>query len=158
MNNKQKQSVNGKDINYNRKYLGRLIFFVVIAIFTLFTGRFFYVSVFHKADGQNLQKKVAKLYDAETRQPAKRGTIYDSNAQPIAEDTTTYSIYIVLSKKATYNGKINYLPDSKKRQAASILNKNLHIDYKKVWNILNPQNKDLYQVEFGNSGNGFFSF
>lgn len=152
MNNKQKQSVNGKDINYNRKYLGRLIFFVVIAIFTLFTGRFFYVSVFHKADGQNLQKKVAKLYDAETRQPAKRGTIYDSNAQPIAEDTTTYSIYIVLSKKATYNGKINYLPDSKKRQAASILSKNLHIDYKKVWNILNPQNKDLYQVELGNSG------
>jgi|GEM_PF-5911911 hypothetical protein len=58
MNNKQKQSVNGKDINYNRKYLGRLIFFVVIAIFTLFTGRFFYVSVFHKADGQNLQKKL----------------------------------------------------------------------------------------------------
>ncbi|KRK10844.1 penicillin-binding transpeptidase domain-containing protein [Ligilactobacillus pobuzihii] len=152
MNNKQKQSVNKKDIKNNRKYFGRLIFFVVIAIFILFAGRFFYISVIHRADGQDLQKKVAKLYDAETRQPAKRGTIYDSNQQPVAEDTTTYSIYIVLSKKATYNGKIDYLPDSKKRQAASVLSKNLNISYQKVWQTLNPKNKDLYQVELGSPG------
>lgn len=152
MNNKQERSVNKKGVKYNRKYFGRLIFFVVIAIFIVFTGRFFYISVTHRADGKNLQAKVAKLYDAETRQPAKRGTIYDSNYQPIAEDTTTYSVYIVLSKKATYNGKIDYLPDSQKRKAASLLSKNLNMSYQKVWTALNPQNKELYQVELGNAG------
>lgn len=152
MNNKYERSVNKKGVKYNRKHFGRLVFFVVIAIFILFTGRFFYISFFHKADGENLQKKVAKLYDAETRQTAKRGTIYDSNYQPIAEDTTTYSVYIVLSKKATYNGKIDYLPDVKKKEAATLLSKSLNMSYKKVWQTLNPKNKDLYQVELGNSG------
>ncbi|GBG93950.1 cell division protein FtsI / penicillin-binding protein 2 [Ligilactobacillus salitolerans] len=152
MNNKQKRSVNNKKIEYNRKHFGRVIFFVIILIFGLFAGRFFYITVFHRAGGEDIRQKVTRLYDAKTRLNAKRGTIYDANLQPIAEDTTTYSIYIVLSKKATYNGKIDYLPDSKKHQAASLLSKNLNMSYQKVWQALHPQNKDLYQVELGNAG------
>ncbi len=152
MNNKQKRSVKNKGVSYNRKYIGRTIFFAIIGIFIIFAGRFFYISVFHQADGQNLHQNVAKLYDATTRLAAKRGTIYDSNSQPIAEDTTTYSVYIVLSRKATYNGKVDYLPTSKKRDAAKLLSRNLHMSYVQVWKAINPQNKDLYQVELGNKG------
>ena len=47
---------------------------------------------------------------------AKRGTIYDAQTQLIEKDTTTYSIYIVLSKSAkTLEGKPDYLVRFTKR-------------------------------------------
>ena len=44
------------------------------------------------------------------------------------------------------------MPDSKKRQAGSVLSRNINISYQKVWQTLNPKNKDLYQVELGSPG------
>ena len=60
----------------------------------------------HTAHGKNLTKLAQAMYAEQTEIKAKRGTIYDAQNQPIAEDTTTYSIYIVLSKSAkTLEGK-----------------------------------------------------
>lgn len=136
----------------NRKRFGRWIFFSVAIIFAMFIGRFFYIAVFQSVDHVNLKKSVAKLYASKTEIKAQRGTIYDADNQPIAEDTSTYTIYIVLSKTAVAFGKREYLADKDKDKAAKVLSKNLSISYDQVKKVLNPENQDTYQVELGTAG------
>lgn len=136
----------------NRKRFGRWIFFSVAIIFAMFIGRFFYIAIFQTANHVNLRKSVERLYASKTEIKAQRGTIYDSDNQPIAEDTSTYSIYIVLSKTAVAFGKREYLANKDKDRAAEVLSKNLSISYEQVKKILNPENQDVYQVELGTAG------
>lgn len=151
-NNKRPIKERQQRMMYNRKYFGRGIFFIVLIVFIVFIGRFFRVAVGHKIYGVDLNKSTQQLYASKTEIKAKRGTIYDAANQPIAEDTTTYSIYIVLSKSAVAYGKKEYLPDSQKKKAAKVLSDNLNISYKRVLQILNPKDKNTYQVELGNVG------
>lgn len=149
MNNKREINDNTDD----SKKFGKVIFFIVLSIFVLIIFRFFYVGVSHHADGENLKKKVEQLYSKRTEVKAKRGTIYDANNQVIAEDTTTYSVYVVLSKDArTFDGKPAYLKPSEKDKAAKVLSKNLGTSYSKMKKILSPKDPDIYQVELGSVG------
>ena len=91
------------------------------------------------------------------RSKAKRGTIYDAQNQPIAEDTTTYSIYIVLSKSAkTLEGKPDYLQDSQKAKAAKVLSQNLGMNYDDLLKLFDADD-GLYQVELGSKGKAYFN-
>ncbi|HJC04090.1 MAG TPA: penicillin-binding protein [Candidatus Ligilactobacillus avistercoris] len=148
MNKYQKQSVKKKP----NKLYGQVLFWAVILLFAIFIGRFFYVGITHHADGQNLSARVREMYSNAIDIKAKRGNIYDSTGQPIAENATTYTVYVVLSKKAQAYGKKQYLPQNQKRRAARILGKNLGMKPEKVYRILNPKDSGLYQVEFGNAG------
>lgn len=148
MNNKKKQLKR----QTNRKFYGIGIFLMVAIIFAVFIGRFFYIGAFKTVDKVNLSKKVSQLYASKTQVKAQRGTIYDNDNQPIAEDSSTYSIYIVLSKKATAFGKREYLATKDKPKAARVLSKYLEISYQEVLKDLNPSDRDLYQVELGSAG------
>ncbi|KRL38690.1 penicillin-binding transpeptidase domain-containing protein [Liquorilactobacillus uvarum] len=152
MSLKNKRQVNKREWQYNRKHFGIGVFFIVGLIFVIFISRFFYVGIYKRVDGVNLPKRVAQLYASKTEVKAQRGTIYDADNQPIAEDTSTYSIYIILSKKAVAFGKREYLSDKDKNKAARVLSKNLPISYERVKKILNPVDKDTYQVELSNAG------
>ncbi|MCP0886500.1 penicillin-binding protein [Ligilactobacillus sp. WILCCON 0076] len=152
MNMKDKRFINTQKIRNKRRNVGITIFFIVAIIFLIFIGRFFYIGMFHTVGGVNLEKKVAQLYANKTQIKAKRGTIYDKDGNTIAEDTTTYSVYIVLSKKAIYYGKREYLANKDKDKAAKVLSKYLSISYADVLKILNQ--KDKYQVELGSAGKG----
>lgn len=153
MNNQNKRELD--DNTKNSKKLGKVIFFIVLSVFVLIILRFFYIGIFHQADGVDLKKKVEQLYAKRTEIKAKRGTIYDANKQVIAEDTTTYSVYVVLSKQArTFNGKPAYLKPSEKDKAAKVLSENLGTSYSKMKKILSPKNPDIYQVELGTAGKG----
>ncbi|WP_290034212.1 penicillin-binding protein [Ligilactobacillus cholophilus] len=148
-NNKREIEENTKD----SKNVGKLFFFIVIGFFVLVILRFFYVSNFHHANGVNLRQKVEQLYAKRTEVKAKRGTIYDANKQVIAEDTTTYSVYVVLSKQArTYDGKPAYLKDSDKDKAAKVLSENLGASYSQIRKTLSPKDPNIYQVELGSEG------
>lgn len=149
MKNKREIEENTED----SKKIGKVIFFCILIVFVLIIFRFFYIGISHHADGENLKKKVEQLYAKRTEIKAKRGTIYDSNKQVIAEDTTTYSVYVVLSKQArTFDGKPAYLKDSDKDKAAKVLSENLGTSYEKMKKILSPSNPDVYQVELGSAG------
>ena len=145
---KNKRTIKQKKQRNNRKLLGIILFFVTFLLFTVFIGRFFYIGLFHTVDKVDLVKKAKQTYLRETQIKAKRGTIYTADNQVIAEDTTTYSIYIVLSKTAAPN----YVKSSQKEILATILSRNLNMDKDKVLKILNPENPELYQVELGNDG------
>ena len=148
----KKRQINVKQDPRNRSYFGRALFFIVIIVFLTFIGRFFYVGLTHTAHGKNLTKLAQAMYAEQTEIKAKRGTIYDAQNQPIAEDTTTYSIYIVLSKSAkTLEGKPDYLQDSQKAKAAKVLSQNLGMNYDDLLKLFDADD-GLYQVELGSKG------
>ena len=136
----------------NRKLYGIIIFFLAALIFAIFLSRFFYIAISHSVDQVDLKQKVAELYASKTEIKAQRGTIFDADKQPIAEDTSTYSVYVVLSKSAVAFGKRQYLAEKDKPKAARILSRYLDISYQKVAALLEQKNRDVYQVELGNAG------
>ncbi|MEY8661998.1 penicillin-binding transpeptidase domain-containing protein [Ligilactobacillus faecis] len=151
MSNKKRQ-INVKQDTRNRKYFGRALFFMVVIVFITFIGRFFYVGLTHTAHGKDLKKLAQAMYAERTEIKAHRGTIYDAQNEPIAEDTTTYSIYVVLSKTAkTLDGKPDYLRDSQKAKAARVLSQNLGMNYDSLKQLFDSSG-DLYQVELGSKG------
>lgn len=78
----------------------------------------------------NLNERAEKLYNQTQTLKAKRGTIYDANGDPIAEDTSTYSLYAVLDKNQRgLNDKPLYVVN--KAKTARVLSKYLPITTKK---------------------------
>ncbi len=82
----------------NRKKVGILLFTTSIGLFFLFVMRLSYIVIVGDIAGNSLEEKTAALYQGSQVVKAKRGTIYDRNGEVIAEDSTSYLLYAVLSK------------------------------------------------------------
>ena len=98
-------------------------------------------------------KEAKKVHQTTRTVPAKRGTIYDRNGVPIAEDATSYNVYAVIDKKyKSATGKILYVEDSQFNKVAEVFHKYLDMDEAYVKEQLAQPN--LTQVSFGAKGNG----
>lgn len=75
---------------------------------------------------------------------ARRGTIFDKNGQPIAMDTTSYSMYAVLN--SSWDNNVVKDPDF----TASALSQFVDLSHDQLLDIL--LTPDVAQVEFGNAG------
>ncbi|MFD2616973.1 penicillin-binding protein [Terrilactibacillus laevilacticus] len=115
-----------------------LLFFFVIM------GRFLYIAHSKEIDNNDLTALGKQKWQQYTILDAKRGKIYSSNDQVLAEDVPSYTIQAILSKNA---GKENYVTDKSKtaRLLAPIL------DLKESY-IYDQLNKPLYLVQFGKKG------
>ncbi|WP_368250875.1 penicillin-binding transpeptidase domain-containing protein [Enterococcus sp. 2201sp1_2201st1_B8_2201SCRN_220225] len=80
----------------NRKKVGILLFATSIGLLFLFAIRLGYIVFGGQIGGNSLKENTEKLYQGSEVVKAKRGTIYDRNGVVIAEDATSYSIYIIL--------------------------------------------------------------
>ncbi|WP_409022366.1 penicillin-binding transpeptidase domain-containing protein [Dellaglioa sp. P0083] len=151
MNNQKQRMINDmKKKRRNRQRFGVLLILAVLAILLMFIIRFSYIVIGGKVSDVNLSSQTQALYENSRIDKANRGTIYDDSNQPIAEDTTNYSIYAVLSKSYVgANNKALYVTD--KSKAAKVISDAIGMKESKVYNILNAK-KGTYQVEFGNSG------
>ncbi|CAM2800039.1 penicillin-binding transpeptidase domain-containing protein [Dellaglioa algida] len=151
MNNQKQRMINDmKKKRRNRQRFGVLLILTVLAILLMFIIRFSYIVIGGKVSDVNLSSQTQSLYENSRIDKASRGTIYDDSNQPIAEDTTNYSVYAVLSK--TYvgaNHKPLYVTD--KRKAAKVIGDAIGMKENKVYDTLNAK-KGTFQVEFGNSG------
>ena len=100
---KFKQFKKKKNLNpmNNRKKVGIILFATSIGLFFLFAFRTTYIVATGKVAGVSLKEKTASLYEGSQVVKAKRGSILDRYGNPIAEDATSYSLYVVLSKKYT---------------------------------------------------------
>ena len=90
--------------------------------------------------GVNLVKEANKVHQTTLTVPAKRGTIYDRNGTPIAEDATSYNVYAVIDKDyKSANGDVLYVAESQYNKVAEIFHKYLDMEatYVKI-NSLNP--------------------
>ncbi len=158
---KMKRKIDSKNLTPagNRRNVGIILFSTSIVIFLLFAVRFVYIIGVGKVGSESLDKKRQDLYQGSSIIKAKRGTIYDRNGQPIAEDATSYSLYAELGKDYIgLNNKKLYVQKKDHEEIANILNKYAGIDKKLTLEQLNKEvkkneNGKYYgSTEFGSKG------
>lgn len=134
----------------NRKKSLLLVVGVICLLSSLIVSRLLYVTIAKKVDNVSLSEKTRQLYQGEREIIAKRGTIYDRNGIPIAEDSTKYVVYAVLDKKyiGIHNKKL-YVQDKDIDKIARIFHK--YLDMKESYTEKRLE-KNLKQVEFGTKG------
>lgn len=151
MKQSPKRTVTSQQARRNRRVFGRVLFLIITLLFVLFIARFSYIAIGKNVENVNLSARAKKLYTDTQTVKAQRGTIYDASNQPIAEDTSTYSLYAVLdhSQRST-EGKPMYVQN--KKETAAVLAKYLPISKKRALKYLTPSSSKTFQVEFGLAG------
>ena len=144
---------NRKSPAENRRIVGKYISLLAVVLFAIFLVNFAVIIGSGSKFGADLVKEAKKVHQTTRTVPAKRGTIYDRNGVPIAEDATSYNVYAVINKKyKSATGKILYVEDSQFNKVAEVFHKYLDMDEAYVKEQLAQPN--LTQVSFGAKGNG----
>lgn len=144
---------NRKSPAENRRRVGKSLSLLSVFVFAVFLVNFAVIIGTGTRFGTDLAKEAKKVHQTTRTVPAKRGTIYDRNGVPIAEDATSYNVYAVIDKKyKSATGKILYVEDSQFNKVAEVFHKYLDMDEAYVKEQLAQPN--LTQVSFGAKGNG----
>ena len=144
---------NRKSPAENRKIVGKYISLLAVVLFAVFLVNFAVIIGSGSKFGTDLVKEAKKVHQITRTVPAKRGTIYDRNGVPIAEDATSYNVYAVIDKKyKSATGKILYVEDAQFNKVAEVFHKYLDMEESYVREQLSQPN--LKQVSFGAKGNG----
>ncbi|MGF3142034.1 peptidoglycan D,D-transpeptidase FtsI family protein [Facklamia sp. P13064] len=117
---------------------------IVILIGLVMIGRMAQIALFKQVNGVNLTKLEMQVDNRSSIAKAKRGTIYDQFGQPIAMDTTSYSMYAVLDADWAEGETVKDID-----YTATILAKYIDMPKEKIWTQLNSDN--VNQVEFGSA-------
>ena len=137
----------------NRRRVGKSLSLIAVFLFAVFLVNFAVIIGTGKKFGVDLVKEASKVHQTTLTVPAKRGTIYDRNGTPIAEDATSYNVYAVIDKEyKSANGDVLYVEESQYNKVAEIFHKYLDMEETYVKNQLSQPN--LKQVSFGAKGNG----
>ncbi len=140
----------------NRKKVGIILFTTSIGLFFLFVTRLSYIVIVGDIAGTSLEEKTQALYQGSQVVQAKRGTIYDRNGIPIAEDATSYSLYAILDESYRTGKTILYAEEKNFDQLATIVSNVLRGKVKKatVKRVLTNGLKDeSFQVDIPNGKN-----
>ncbi|MGY3714014.1 penicillin-binding protein [Sutcliffiella cohnii] len=136
-------------IHKKRIHFGAALLSVLFAsLFFLFVGRFFYIQAFGEVKGEDLHALADGKYNVTIDLNASRGTIYDRNENPIAEDTPSYTVVAVLDEELTTNDeKPRHVvdPQTTAKQLAPLLNVEESF-------LLEQLTRSAKQVEFGSAG------
>lgn len=144
---------NRKSPAENRRRVGKSLSLLSVFVFAVFLVNFAVIIGTGTRFGTDLAKEAKKVHQTTRIVPAKRGTIYDRNGVPIAEDATSYNVYAVIDKKyKSATGKILYVEDTQFNKVAEVFHKYLDMDETYVKEQLSQPN--LTQVSFGAKGNG----
>ena len=137
----------------NRRRVGKSLSLIAVFLFAVFLVNFAVIIGTGKKFGVDLVKEASKVHQTTLTVPAKRGTIYDRNGTPIAEDATSYNVYAVIDKDyKSANGDVLYVEESQYNKVAEIFHKYLDMEETYVKDQLSQPN--LKQVSFGAKGNG----
>ena len=92
----------------NRRRVGKALSLLAVFLFAVFLINFAVIIGTGSKFGVNLVKEANKVHQTTRTVPAKRGTIYDRNGTPIAEDATSYNVYAIIDKAyKSADGKIS---------------------------------------------------
>ena len=139
--------------NKNRERVGQNLMILAVFLFFVFVINFAIIIGTDTKFGHNLSTEASEVYQKEVTVQAKSGTIYDRNGVALAEDSTTYSIYAIISTSyVSSTGEKLYVKKSQYEKVAEILNEKLGIDKNEVLSQLKQDG--LFQVSFGSSGSG----
>ena len=134
-----------RKINQNAR-LANIVLLITLFFFTILLVRAGQLSLSTEVDGINLSSFASKRTIKRETISAKRGTIYDSNGDILAQNVYSYTLIAYLEES---RGEGNYVKD--KETTAKALATVIDMSEEK---ILERLKKDLYQTEFGNAGKG----
>lgn len=137
----------------NRERAGQNLMITAVIIFFVFIINFVIIIGSDTKFGHKLSTEAKNVYQQTIKVQARRGTIYDRNGIPLAEDSSTYSVFAIISK--TYigaKGEKLYVQTSQFDKVAEILHNKLGIKKKLILKQLAQEG--LYQVSFGKLGSG----
>lgn len=136
----------------NRKRVGQNLMILTIFIFFIFLINFAIIIGTDSKFGTKLSEGASQVHQYQVKSKAKRGTIYDRNGNPIAEDSTTYSIYAIMDKSyVDIQGNKLYVQESQFKEVAKIFKEHLDMDEDYVIDQLRQEG--LSQTAFGVKGN-----
>ena len=121
----------------------------LVFIFILFL-QYLYLSLSPNVYGINMQEFAANRNTYYSTLDAKRGTIYDSQGNILANDVSSYTVIAYLDESRTGSSTTLYHVKDKQKTAEALsplLNMNVNT-------LLDLLNKDVYQVELGPGGRG----
>ena len=137
----------------NRKRVGKTLSLLTVFLFFVFLINFAIIIGTDRKFGVDLSKGAKQVHSIQLKVPAKRGTIFDRNGNPIAEDSTTYNVYAVVDKNyKSATGEVLYVEESQRAKVAEIFHAKLDMEIDYVIKQLAQPN--LKQVSFGSKGNG----
>lgn len=135
----------------NRRRVGQHLLLLTVFVFFIFLINFAFIIGTDSRSGVSLSERAAAVHQQEVTIQAKRGTIYDRTGVPIAEDSTTYTIYAIIDKEYVSEfQEVLYVESSQFQKVADIFNKYLGMETDYVNKQLNQP--DLKQVYFGTLG------
>ncbi len=138
-----KKRKKGNNIRYSR-----VIVFISLLLFFVMIGRVIQLAMSKEIDGINLKQLASKRITKTDVISAKRGNIYSSNGDILAQNVSSYKLIAYLDSKRTANkNKPQHVVD--KELTAEKLAPILGMDKKEILNYLN---KKAYQTEFGTHG------
>ena len=127
---------------------------IIIASLLLFVAlilRLTQIALSTEIDGTNLKELASKRTTRTDTILAKRGTIFSSDGETLAQNVSSYKIIAYLDEKRTTNPKKpQHVVD--KEKTAKELSPILGIEEEKILEYLSKEN--AYQTEFGSKGKG----
>ncbi|MHC5372618.1 penicillin-binding protein [Enterococcus sp. LJL120] len=156
MKNRLKRFLDKRNLNprNNRKKVGIILFTTSIGLFFLFAIRLSYIVVGGHVAGVSLASKTEELYKGSEVLEATRGTIYDRSGNTIAETSSSFKVYAILSETYVNGTDELYAHEADFNTIATILNQTIGIDTNEALELLqDAKDADRYQVEFGTLAN-----
>ncbi|MBG9367249.1 penicillin-binding protein PBP2X [Streptococcus sp. NLN64] len=141
-----------KSTTENRQRVGKQLSVLTVFLFFVFLINFAVIIGTDTKFGVDLSEAARRVHQEVRVNPAKRGTIYDRNGIPIAEDSTTYNVFAVIDKEYTSaKGEKLYVDTDQYQQVADLFERFLEMEPDYVRKQLSQEG--LRQVSFGSKGN-----
>lgn len=118
--------------------------FLLFLVMGLIGFDFAHLAITGKKFGVDFLQRAYELYSVEEIDRSKRGTIYDSQGNPLAEELKSYKVYANLNP----NYGSSYVEDIE--LTARKLSEHLTLSYEEIYERLSKEN--VSQVEFGTAG------
>ena len=129
----------------------KIVIFTSLFLFACMIGRVIQLGLSTEIDGVNLKELASKRTTTTEMLTAKRGSIYTSNGDALAQNVSSYKLIAYLSPKRTTNkDKPQHVVD--KEKTAEDLAPILDMTKEEVLGYLSKEN--VYQTEFGTKGRG----
>lgn len=136
----------GNNIKYSK-----VMIIVSLFLFGLMILRVAQLALSHEIDGVNLESLASKRTTKTEVLPAKRGSIYSSTGDVLAQNVVSYKLIAYLDEARTTNEeKPQHIVD--KEATAKALAPILEMTEEEVLKYLKKE--DIYQTEFGSKGKG----
>lgn len=140
-----------KKINTNKLKISKFVYIIVFFLFIVFGISLTYRCLvdYEATKGVSISEFIQNRNINEEVILPVRGTIYDINGNPLAQDVASYTLIAYLDESRGKDNNDNYRYVVDKKKTAEELSKKIDTKYERILEILN---KDAYQVEFGTGG------